>query len=182
MNTNTNTNTNNVLPQLKTPKVFYPLIGMIILMIIVLFIVLFKVKMPFGKISKSQQEIIADTFIVLFFTMLVIGICIVMLPKFKEVKTLFEQISNVTYIIIYTIFLILFFTMVPSDIINNYAYIITPITAALGGLMFYKGSTQNYVDKFSVNYERIKSMIKGKQAYIVPGIISSDDIKLSITF
>ena len=159
MNTNTNTNTNNVLPQLKTPKVFYPLIGMIILMIIVLFIVLFKVKMPFGKISKSQQEIIADTFIVLFFTMLVIGICIVLLPNFKEVKTLFEQISNVTYIIIYTIFLILFFTMVPSDIINNYAYIITPITAALGGLMFYKGSTQNYVDKFSVNYERIKSMI-----------------------
>jgi hypothetical protein len=159
MNTNTNTNTNNVLPQLKTPGVFYPLIGMIILLIIVLFIFLFKVKIPFGKTSKSQEEIIADTFIVLFFTMLVIGICIVLLPNFKEVKTLFEQISNVTYIIIYTIFLILFFTMVPSDIINNYAYIITPITAALGGLMFYKGSTQNYVDKFSVNYERIKTMI-----------------------
>ena len=30
--------------------------------------------------------------------------------------------------------------------------------------------------------KRIKSMIKGKQAYIVPGIISSDDIKLSIRF
>ena len=25
-------------------------------------------------------------------------------------------------------------------------------------------------------------MIKGKQAYIVPGVISSDDIKLSIRF
>jgi hypothetical protein len=156
---NTNTNTNDVLPQLKTPSVFYPLIGMIILMIIILFIFLFKVKMPFGKNNKSQEEIIADTFIVLFFTMLVIGICIVLLPNFKELKTLFEQISNVTYIIIYTIFLILFFTMVPSDIINNYAYIITPITAALGGFLFYKGSTQNYVDKFSVNYERIKAMI-----------------------
>lgn len=30
--------------------------------------------------------------------------------------------------------------------------------------------------------KRIKSMIKGKQAYIVPGVISADDIKLSIRF
>lgn len=161
MNTNTNNNTNNtnVLPELKTPAVFYPLIGMIILMIIVLFMVLFKVNIPFKKSSKSQEDLIADIFIVLFFTMLVVGICIALLPNFKEVKTLFEQISNVTYIIIYTIFLILFFTMMPSDTINNYAYIITPITALLGGFMFYKGSTQNYVDKFNVNYERIKTMI-----------------------
>lgn len=28
--------------------------------------------------------------------------------------------------------------------------------------------------------KRIKSMIKGKQAYIVPGQVSTDDIKLSI--
>lgn len=30
--------------------------------------------------------------------------------------------------------------------------------------------------------KRIKSMIKGKQAYMVPGVVSSDDIKLSIAF
>jgi hypothetical protein len=160
MNTNTNnTNNTNVLPQLKTPSEFYPLIGLIILMIILLFMVLFKVNIPFKKASKSQEELVGDIFIVLFFTILVVVICIALLPNFKEVKTLFEQISNVTYIIIYTIFLILFFTMMPSDTINNYAYIITPITALLGGLMFYKGSTQNYVDKFNVNYERIKTMI-----------------------
>ena len=47
----------------------------------------------------------------------------------------------------------------PNDIINNYAYIITPITAALGALMFYKGFTHNYVEQFNVNYERIKSLI-----------------------
>ena len=28
--------------------------------------------------------------------------------------------------------------------------------------------------------KRLKSMIKGKQAYIVPGLVSTDDIKLSI--
>ena len=158
MNTNTNNNTN-VLPELKTPGVFYPLIGMIIILIIILFMVLFKVNIPFNKSSKSQEEMVADIFIVLFFTMLIVGICIVLLPNFKDVKKLFEQISNVTYIIIYTIFLILFFTMMPNDIINNYAYIITPITAALGALMFYKGSTHNYVEQFNVNYERIKTLI-----------------------
>jgi hypothetical protein len=47
----------------------------------------------------------------------------------------------------------------PNNIINNYAYIITPLTAALGTFMFYKGLSQNYVEKFNVNYERIKTMI-----------------------
>ena len=159
MNTNNTNNNNNVLPELKNPMVFYPLIGMIIILIIILFMILFKVNIPFKQSSKSQQEMVADIFIVLFFTMLVVGICIVLLPNLKDVKKLFEQISNVTYIIIYTIFLILFFTMMPNDIINNYAYIITPITAALGALMFYKGFTHNYVEQFNVNYERIKSLI-----------------------
>ena len=159
MNTNNTNNNTNVLPEFKNPMVFYPLIGMIIILIIILFMILFKVNIPFKQSSKSQQEMVADIFIVLFFTMLVVGICIVLLPNLKDVKKLFEQISNVTYIIIYTIFLILFFTMMPNDIINNYAYIITPITAALGALMFYKGLTHNYVEQFNVNYERIKSLI-----------------------
>ena len=159
MNTNNTNNNTNVLPELKTPGVFYPLMGMIIILIIILFMVLFKVNIPFKKSSKSQQEMVADIFIVLFFTMLIVGICIVLLPNFKDIKKLFEQISNVTYIIIYTIFLILFFTMMPNDIINKYAYIITPITAALGVLMFFKGSTNNYVEQFNVNYERIKTLI-----------------------
>ena len=91
--------------------------------------------------------------------LLIFGICILFLPNFKALKKLFQQISNVTYVIIYTIFLILFFTMMPNDIINEYAYIITPLTAALGAFMFYKGSTQNYIEEFNVNYERIKTMI-----------------------
>jgi hypothetical protein len=159
-NTNTNTNTNNVLPEIKTPKVFYPFMGLIIFMIIILSMVLFKVKInPFKQPSKSEQETISDIFIVLFFTLIIVTICIALLPNLKNIKTLFEQISNVTYIIIYTIFLILFFTLMPNNIINNYAYIITPLTAALGTFMFYKGLSQNYVEKFNVNYERIKTMI-----------------------
>jgi hypothetical protein len=53
----------------------------------------------------------------------------------------------------------LFFTMMPKSVINNYAYIITPITALLGIFMFYKGYSNNYATVFNVNYERIKLMI-----------------------
>ena len=108
MNTNNTNNNTNVLPEFKNPMVFYPLIGMIIILIIILFMILFKVNIPFKQSSKSQEEMVADIFIVLFFCLLIVGICIVLLPNFKDVKKLFEQISNVTYIIIYTIFLILF--------------------------------------------------------------------------
>lgn len=143
----------------KDLKVVYPIIIVIVLLIIVLFLVIFKVKIPFTTPSKSKEENVGNIFIVLFFVLLVVGICISLLPNFKEVKNLFEQISNVTYVIIYTIFLILFFTMMPDDTINKYAYIITPITILFGIFMFNKGFSSNYVTNFNVNYERIKTMI-----------------------
>ena len=145
----------------KDLNVFYPFIIVIVLLIIVLFMVLFKVHIPFTSSSppKSNEETVANIFIALFFAILVVGICIALLPNFKDLKKLFEQISNVTYVIIYTVFLILFFTMTPSDTINNYAYIITPITILLGIFMFYKGYSENYAAEFNVNYERIKTMI-----------------------
>jgi len=164
-NTNTNTNTNmnntnksNILSELKTPRVFYSSMALIFFLIIMLFLVIFKVKDPF-KTSKSEQETIKDVFIILFFTLLIGGICITLLPNLKDIRNLFGQISNVTYLILYTIFLILLFTTMPNDTLNKYAYIITPLTIALGAFVFYKSLTANYVNDFNVNYERIKMMI-----------------------
>jgi hypothetical protein len=48
---------------------------------------------------------------------------------------------------------------VPSDTLNKYGYIITPLTILLTGYMFYKGSSTNYVENFNINYERIKTII-----------------------
>jgi hypothetical protein len=155
---NNNTNKNNVLPNLKTPIEFCALIAIIVLLVIILFCVMFKV--PFtGSLNKSQEEIVRNVFIVLFFTFIICGLCISLLPSFKHVRELFLQISNVTYVIIYTIFLILLFTMMPSDIINFYSFIILPVTILLGVLFFYKGIQHNYVNEFNMNYERIKTMI-----------------------
>ena len=158
MNNNTN-NPNNILPGLKSPSVLYPLIFIIFMLVIVMFYIFFKLKLPGKGETKSKEEMVSNIFIILFSTLLIVGICISLLPNFKDVKTLFEQISNVTYVIIYTIFIILFFMMTPNDTINKYAYIIAPITAALGTFIFYKGLNNNYITEFGVNYERIKMMI-----------------------
>jgi hypothetical protein len=76
-----------------------------------------------------------------------------------EFKQLFEQINNVTYVILYTIFAILFYTMISSSILASYSYIINPIMLILGVFAFYKSASNSYIDKFNINYERIKMII-----------------------
>lgn len=153
---NNTTNNQNVLPQIKTPKIFIPIILLIFILVISIFLIMYKVNVDD---TKSKEEITKNIFIILFVGLIILSLCIGLLPIFKDIKTLFEQISNVTYVILYTIFLILFFRMVPSDIINNYAYIILPFTIIIGAIMFYKSASYSYIDTFDVNYERLKMMI-----------------------
>ena len=153
---NNTTNNQNVLPQIKTPKIFVPIILLILFLVISIFLIMYKVNIS-G--SGSKEEIIKNIFIILFIGLIILSLCIGLLPNFKDIKTLFGQISSVTYIILYTIFLILFFRMVPSDIIDNYAYIILPFTIIIGAIIFYKSASYSYIDKFDVNYERLKMMI-----------------------
>jgi hypothetical protein len=150
----------NTLSQFKTPKIFYPIIGIIIILIIVLFCILFKVPNPFeSSISKSTSQNNYNVIYITLFIILLLIMCFALLPNFKEVKGLFLQINNVTYSVVYTIFLILFFTLMPSNIINDYAYIILPITALCLVLFFYMSFKKNLVEEFNFNYERIKVLI-----------------------
>ena len=160
MNNNTGAN-ENLLIKIKTPGIFYVMVSIIIFLIIMMFVILFdvKIKWPSSGTSKSKQQMIADIFIVLFFSLLVFGISVLFLPNMNDFKQLFLQISNVTYVIIYTIFAILFYTMMPSDILDNYYFIINPIMLILGVFSFYKSAKDNYIDKFNINYERIKMLI-----------------------
>lgn len=159
-NSTTTTNNENLLPKLKTPGFLYPMIGIIVFLIIAMFMIFYDVNLSsFGSPTKSQEELVGNIFIILFFSLLIFGICIIFLPSLKEFKQLFEQIGNVTYVIIYTIFAILFYTMISKDILNEYYYIINPAILGLGAFSFYKGTTDNYIEKFNVNYERIKMLI-----------------------
>ena len=153
-----NTNNENVMKEFKTPKVFFPIILLIIFLVISLFLILYKVNLT-GKTSQSKEEITKNVLIILFFGLIIFFICVSLVPGFKDVRKIFEQISGVTYIIIYTIFIILFFRLMPSDTLNDYAYLILPITIAIGAIAFYKSASYSYIDKFDMNYERIKMMI-----------------------
>ena len=158
MNANTNVN-ENLLQKFKTPGVFYILTAIIVFLIIMMCLVLFDVNLSFSKPPQSNQEMVGQIFIILFFSLLVFGLCVLFLPNMKEFKQLFEQINNVTYVIIYTIFAILFYTMISSSILDNYSYIINPIMLILGGFAFYKSASSSYIEKFNINYERIKMII-----------------------
>ena len=157
-------NTENSLTKIKTPGVFYFLSLVILYFIIIMFLIFFDVNLNLTSTttSKSQQQIISEIFIVLFFSLIIFGLCVLFLPSLKELKNLFYQISNVTYVIIYTIFAILFYTMMPSNILSNIpysSYIINIVILCLGGLSFYKAFQYNYIDKYNINYERIKMLI-----------------------
>ena len=159
-NTNINKNNENLIPKLNLPGVFYPIIGVLIFMIIMLFLILSNVNLgSLFNVPKSSNQTVGNVFIILFFSLIIFTLCFIFLPNLKEFKQLFEQISNTTYVILFTIFFILFYTMVPKDIVNSYHYIINPLMLGLGALSFYKGASDDYIEKFNINYERIKMII-----------------------
>jgi hypothetical protein len=128
----------------------------LIIFIIIICLIIFKV--PFT--NTTDVNVLNNVFIIITFVVfLLFFICVTTLPVLKDLKTFFLQINNVLYVIFYVIFLILFFGFMPNDILNNYAYIITPATMLLSIFLFYKSFKVNYITEFNVNYERIKSMI-----------------------
>ena len=161
-NTNTNTNTKNVLSDFKMPKIFIPFIFMIFLLILFTFLIIFHVKFPGSSNSTSStttQEITSDVFLLLFIAIIIVVICVMFLDNLSELKDFFIQTPGVLKLILYTMFLIVFFRLVPSDTLNTYAYIITPITILSSMFVFYNTYKTSYVEKFNINYERIKSLI-----------------------
>jgi hypothetical protein len=109
--------------------------------------------------TKSNEELVLNLLILLFSSMIVFGLSLAFLPSLKDIRTLFEQINSVTYVIIYTIFAILFYSLMPSDILNNYSSIINISMLILGGIFYYNGFQENYIDSFNINYEKIKMVI-----------------------
>lgn len=109
--------------------------------------------------SILNDKKVSNPIIIGVFIIIVVILCFSFLPSFKDFKTLFNQISNVTYVILYTIFIILFFRLLPSDILNNNAYFIVPITMIIAFILFIISFQNNYIVNFNINYERIKIII-----------------------
>ena len=152
-------NTENIIPKLQHPGIKYSVVAAIVFLVIMLFLIIFKVDISFKNVPKSDDSIIANSFIILLLGFLILGVCFALLPSLKEIGKLFAQISGVTYVIIYTIGTILFLTMTPSDTLDTYSKYILPVIALVGAILFYKGASANYIENFSINYERIKMVI-----------------------
>ena len=160
-NTNTNTNTKNVLSDFKMPTIFIPFILMIFVLVLFTFLIIFHVKLSGSSSTSSStnQEITSDVFLMLFIAIIIVVICVMFLDNLSELKTFFIQTPGVINLILYTLFLIMFFRLVSKYTINKYAYIITPLALFSSIFVFYKTYTNNYVEEFNINYERIKSLI-----------------------
>ena len=146
----------------KNPFLYKIIIGIIVFLTIFIIILIFNKKFFITLFTGSKNvdsKTASSFFAVLFFVIIVLGLAIALIPNLKDVLNLFSEIRNVLYIVVYTIFLILFFALMPKDILDNYAYIITPASIIITFIVFYKGFTVDFIDNFNVNYERIKTII-----------------------
>ena len=147
--------TDNVLPNLKEPYEFYPIMFIISFFAIVIFILLFKSKPKIDDVMEFTNIYI----LYLILPLLVVFGAFMVLSNFKNIKQFLFQIKDVSYVLLFTIALIVFFSTVPKQLINDYAYIITPIALFLSVFFIYKGGKTDYISEFNINYERIKSVI-----------------------
>jgi cytochrome bd-type quinol oxidase subunit 2 len=156
----TDTSTN-LLPDFSNPMFFYPILFIIITLIVFLIklFIGYNIIKGVSSLSGSKSSVASDIIMTVIFVLIILILCISLIPNLKKLKQLFEEIGNVTYAIIYTIFIILFFTMTSSETLDKYYYLIVPFITLLGLGVFYKCIQSNYIDKFNINYERIKTLI-----------------------
>jgi hypothetical protein len=161
-NDSNNISKNDVLPNFKIPSVFYPFMAMIVILVIAIFMIMFKINLTNtspSTLTDSNVSSIANIILIVFIVLIILGLSVMFLPNLKELKEFFIQTNGVSFTILYTILLILFFRLIPDNIINDYAFIILPITLMLTGFVFYNATKSNYVEEFNINYERMKSII-----------------------
>lgn len=172
MEINENKNSKSIFDELKTPPA--PLIAgvvssiAIIILSVLTFILLFnnnKIPKPDTGNQQSQEDqlrITGNVFIIVFL-FLILGITVfLLLPQSSNILGFVTQIQNVFYVVIYTILLIVLFRYLDTDhgdFMDKYSKIILPITFILTAGVFFKGMSQNYVEKFNIVYERIKNVI-----------------------
>ena len=143
----------------QTPGAFYTLLGLVVFLAIVMLAIFFDwTWKPLGK--HSTEQLVANILMMLFFSLLVVGVCVLFLPSLREVKHLFAQISNVSYVMLFTVGALLLYTNLPSQTLKEYAYLINPVILVVGAFAFYQGLRENVGStSFSVPYERIKMFL-----------------------
>lgn len=147
-----------VLHNFTESKFFYPICGLIFILSLTLIVILSKVNINVDTTEESNK-IAGEVFLILFIFLLIFILVVALVPNFNDLKKVFQQIGSVSIAIVYTIFIILLYANLPSDVLNDYSYLIVGATIIIGAFVFFKAGSSNYVLAYDLNYERIKSMI-----------------------
>jgi hypothetical protein len=168
----TNESNKSILDELKRPPA--PFISGVVISIAIAILATFTLILLFNnnKIPKtntsdgtSQEDklkITGNVFIIVFLLVILGFTAFLLLPASSNILGFVNQIQNVFYVVLYTIFLIVFIRYLDTDyksFMDKYAKIILPVTILLTSVIFIKGLSQNYVEKFNLIYERIKNVI-----------------------
>ena len=147
-------------------EVFYPIL--ILLISLIAFILLFVFKkdyitsfLTFSVINgeKSVEAEVRDSVLVLVSVFCITMALFAVIPNLETIKKLFldTNMRTASVAMIYTTSLIALLTMIPSETLSNYSYIITPLTLAIGAILFLV----SYADGFFKNgfFEYVRSII-----------------------
>jgi hypothetical protein len=125
--------------------VFYPIL--ILLIFLITFILLFVFKkdyvtsfLTFSIVNgeKSVEAEVRDSVLVLVSIFCIVLALFAVIPNFETIKKLFfdSDMRTVSAMIVYTISLVVLLTTLPSETMNKYSYIITPLTISIGAILF----------------------------------------------
>lgn len=133
-------------------------ISVSIIFIILIFLTLY-ILFNTSLFSANKTSISVTIFSIIAFVLLSLALSVLLIPNLKNIDILLSQIKNTFYFVLYTIFLILFFRLIPSSFLNQYAFLILPISILLTFYLFYNAFKTNYIMDFNSNYEKLKMIL-----------------------
>lgn len=175
----------NILSSLQSKTSIAFLALLVLILVITLFTILFPTplseeeerKRKEGKSvdvnEKAAKEITKDVFILIAFIVVAFGLIFLVVPDFKSnVPKLIKQLSGSLSVFVYTIFFLLFFLSVKKSTLDDYSFMVVPLTMIISIFMFYRAFTSSKeldknstlsilytLQKKNLNYERINAII-----------------------
>lgn len=110
--------------------------------------------------EKSVEAEVRDSVLVLASVFCITMALFAAIPNLNTIKKLFfdTNMRTVSAVVVYTTSLIALLTMLPSETLNNYSYIITPLTIAIGAILFLDSYADGFF-KISGFNEYVRSII-----------------------
>ena len=110
--------------------------------------------------EKSVEAEVRDSVLVLASVFCITMALFAAIPNLNTIKKLFfdTNMRTVSAVVVYTTSLIALLTMLPSETLNNYSYIITPLTIAIGAILFLVSYADGFF-KISGFNEYVRSII-----------------------